>query len=578
MKGKASGIERNLVRSERAMLGWAAGGLLALALALAGCRLLPGGETAAPAPSPTVTAIAPTVSATPAPGVTAAATIIPPTSAPTVTPPAPLSYLAQPEGGPTELHLFDAAGDQLLATDRQGFASLAWSPNGRLGAAVVTSAGDKALIVIDVSARQARRTITAGPGARLAFRPAANWSRLLAQREDELWLIETAGGEPRRLTQTAGSLASWDISGDGRWALLGVEAEGHYVTSLLQTQGNQAIEISGAPHPAAEFSADGRWLALLSDGGGSALLTLRLIDLNALPADAATRIIATANSIAPAITRDGASRYFTADGSWLGLLAGAGDKLSLRLRELAGPARAEFPWPAAEQLSWMVVYPTLRRALLVSGNATASARQFRLQLLYLDQQTSVPLIDGLGEAFLLSEPDNPLAATDAVAPAGEHFLALTDVAQGASRIVLRGALRPLAVSADGSRAIVALGPAGQEQVHLLDLKTGGTVLFLGLSAGGEARAARAGFAPAGPAVWAWLWQPDGAAQLVVSPDGRSAPATVGEHVSEMAFAPGGNALAFVGEMAQGAGLYLAWPDGRGLRFLAKGRAPRWLAP
>jgi len=488
----------------------------------------------------------------------------------------PVSYLANRADGQVELHLADEVGDQVLATDADGFSTLAWSPDGRLGAAVIASASERTLIIIDISKKEARRTLTAAAGGRLAFRPAADWSRLAAQRDGEIWSVALPDGATRQVGRTAGSLAQWGISGDGAWFLAGVEAEGHYVTTLFDAAGKQGVEVSSVPHPLTEFSPDGRWLALAGQMAGESVSRLRLVDLRALPAEDAVRVVAAGSQVEPALLSTGdAPLFFTADGSWMAYLVDAGGGPRLRLRELAGDARPEFILQSNEQLRWLVVYPALRRALLVAGNVDDGARSFYLRLLYLDQQVSVPLLDGLADATLLSAPGNVLAAVDALLPDGQHYLTLVDLVKGSSRIVLRGRLRPLAVEPAGGRTLVALSLGTQEEVHLLDLKTGGTLTYMGRSVGGADRLAVGRFAPAGPAVWAWLWQPDGTAQLVLGSGAERVAQSVAARVSDALFSADGSALVFAGEAARGAGVYLLRADGTGLRFVGAGRAPRW---
>ena len=331
-------------------------------LLLAGCQARP--PVNAPVGAPAVA----TASPTPAQAAPAAA------ATPTLT--QPLSYFVRRADGQTELHLADAAGDALLATDRDGFASLRWSPDGRRGAAVVSAGSERVLLLLDVATRTAQRTLTTTAEGRLEFRAAANWSRLLARREAELWSVTVPDGTQRRL-DASDALAQWGIAGDGRWVLTGVEAEGQYATALFDLQGNQAQEINTAPHPATEFSDDGRWLALVGRAAGETTTRLHVTDLQALPAETATRVVGMGSAITPALRgQDDTLRYFTSDGSWLAYLLNANGQ-RLRLRELAGATRAEFPLQDNEQLGWLLVQPALRRGLLIAGRVGESSRSFR---------------------------------------------------------------------------------------------------------------------------------------------------------------------------------------------------------
>jgi len=489
----------------------------------------------------------------------------------------PLTYLAPRADGQIDLRLADAAGDRLLATDRDGFASLAWSPDGRLGAAVIAGDGERALLIFDIVGRTARRALSTGAGGRLEYRAAADWSRLLVRREAELWSVPLPAGEATLIVATPGPLAQWDIAGDGRWALLGVEAEGRYVTTLYDMQGGQALEISSMPHPVIEFSADGRWLALVGRAAGETTLRLHVVDLHALPAETATRVIGMGNQIQPALQSQGdALRYFTDDGSWLAYLTDSGGR-RLRLRELAGQARPDFPLEANETLGWLLVQPALRRGLLISGLAGEESANFRTRLLYLDYQISVPFLEGFSDAALISEPQSPNVAIDARLADGQRYLALVDMIKGSGRISLRGRMRPLAVDPAGARALVAINLGTMEELHMLDLRNGGAITYMGRSLGGDSRPAVGQFAPAGAAVWAQLWRADGGAGLALSTGAERVARVVAEKVTEAQFSADGAALAFVGEAGDGAGVYTIRADGTDLRYVGAGRSPRWHA-
>lgn len=570
-------------RSTCTRLRWIASlaGLFILVMLMAACDLLPAPAVDTPAPI-----MIPVVSGTPSPfPVTTGPELTP---APTPSPalsisaslPQPVSYLTAGSDDDTQLRLVDDTGDHLLAIDEEGFTTLIWSPDNRQGIVTVLFGVERALSIIDIPSRKTLRLLTGAPSGRLAFRVASDWSRIVVQRsggaENELWVVDLPAGVPRQLTLTQGVLAEWDISGDGRWVLAGIEAEGRYVTSLFDTMGTVVHEISEIPHLIAEFSTDGRWLILTGRAAGESLEKMQLFDLDSMGEEVEARIVAVGTGIRPAVKREGEiNSYFSADASWLGTVIENDNGNRVRLRELGTSERIDLNLESGESLDWLLAYPSLRRGLIATSGADNMKGLSRLRLWYPDQRVEIPLIEGVESLDLLPGWAGGTAIADAIQPDGRRLIAVVDVPNGSSHIVLRGGVWPLDLDPAGGRALVGLGQAGRSLVHLLDLNVGGTLVDVGFSLGGEDRPAAGRFAPFGPAFWAKLWRSDGATILKVNAQGAGPAITVTDGVDEVIFSPAGSSLVFAKGGTHAGGIYLVRSDGAGQRFLATGYAPRW---
>lgn len=548
-----------------------------------GLAMLGGCQPQTPAPE------SPVPSATPSPG----ATLQPvqsveaggPTPAFTPTPslrtlaevPQPVSYMAATATS-IQLRLVDAGGDWLLLEDLGGFASLKWSPDGRYGAAVTRSAGERALHIIDTSSRAITRTLSVGLSGHLDFRVAEDWSRIIALRSEgathQVWVVDVPDGSTRQLTQPGQAIAEWDISGDGNWVLIGLEAEGHYSTSVFDVARGIAYELDAGPHPVSEFSSNGRWVCLVGRPAGDTKSRLYLTDLANMEKGTVTRVTAVGESILPAVTRaEGGSSYFSENGKWLGVwVTGASPKL--RLRDLGTEQSVDLNLSSDESLDWVLLYPSLRRALVSTFDAH-QVRSSTLRLWYLEQRVEISLIEEVESLRLLPGWGSGIAVVDSIQQDGRHLVAVVDAPNGSSHIVLRGGVRPLDLDPQGARVLVALGPAGRSLVHLLDLRVGGTLLDMGFSVGGDDRPATGQFAPFGPALWARVWRTDGAPLLLVSEKSTGPARLVAEGVEDVQFAPAGTVLLFTKLQEFGGGIYVTRSDGTGTRLLANGYAPRW---
>jgi dipeptidyl aminopeptidase/acylaminoacyl peptidase len=548
-----------------------------LSLAMAGCQpaILPTSipTAAVTTPAPMVTVLAPTQEAapalpaeTPTPSVQILASL-----------PQPISYLAG--GDVTALHVMDAGNDVTLLTDEGGFASLQWSPDGRMGLAVTTLGGKRALSLIEISARSARQLFATEPSGQLEFRVAQNWSRvLMVERIDgvghRLWIVDVSDGASRQLAQTPVTFADWRISGDGGWALAGVEAEGRYSNTLFDLTNDVAYELDSTPHPVAEFSPDGRWLCLVGRAAGDTTEKMRLIDLHDMDEGPVTRVVALGDSIRPAVTRDMlTTAYFSADGQWVGALVAGASADRLRLRDLDRGENIDLDLETGTSLDWVLVYSSLRRVLVAT--ITPDLAEENLHLWYLDQRVEIPLIQGASTLALLPDWSGGVAVVDGILPDARHLIAVVDVPNGSSHIVLRGGVRALDVDPQGKRALVALGAVGRSLVHLLDLRVGGTLVDMGLSFGGEGQPATGAFAPFGQALWARVWRNAATPTLLVNAQGVGAAIPVAEGVDEVWFSPAGAMLLFTKAPASGGGIYLVQADGAGARWLAAGHSPRW---
>jgi len=550
----------------------------ALSLIACGCELMP-------APTPVVTStviVAPANTMTPAPMTTLEAVSTPPAFTPTPSTqaltvlPQPVSYFAG--GSPVELHVMDASADRTVLTDEDGFASLEWSPDGRLGLAVTRAGNEQALYLIDVLAQSARKLLIAESAEQLSFRVAHDWSRALVERSvesgHELWIVDIPGGASRQVTRTSVAFADWRISGDGMWVLAGIEAEGNFVNTLYDLSGAVAYDLESAPHPVAEFSPDGRWLCMVGRSAGDAMAKMRLLDLHNMETAPLTRVIALGERLLPAVTREGLpTSYFSLDGGWAGALVSDAGATKLRVRDLDQGENIDLSLDVGTSLDWMLVYSSLRRVLVATIDPDSGEEA--LHLWYLDQRVEIPFIEGAATLNLLPEWSNGIAVVDGVLPDGRHLISTADVPNGSNYIVLRGGVSALDLDPQGKRALVALGETGQSLVHLLDLRVGGTLVDMGFSFGGANQPARGEFAPFGQALWARVWRNETTPALMVNGTGAGQAILADQGVEEVLFSSAGTALLYTKMPAFGGGIYLVQADGTGARFLAAGWMPRW---
>lgn len=534
-------------------------GLFCLVVMLPACRL--------PAP------IRPTPTMPPAPAPTASPTV--PALAVGSALPQPVSYLADLPDGTTELHVVSAQGDVVLGSDLDGFVSLQWSPDGRYGLAAVRTPAEKALLWIDVPARSTRRLLSASPDEPLRFLIAANWNCLLAVGGDaggrRVWSVALPAGEVRPLAGPAGEVAVWAISPDGRWGLIGAEAGGRFVSNLFRLDTGEGFDMGEMPHPLVEFSPDSRWLVMVGRDAGADMDKMVLYDLGAEPPGTESRVVARAGAIRPVLPGPGKpAAFFSEDGVWLTAELRHGAEGVLRVRHLEDGRRAEMSL-GTDVLEWMTAAPGMPRGLVARSNGGA----VRLLLWYFDLSAEIPFLEDMRSIAPASRWQDGRLAVQAELMDGRMLVAFEDVPAGSSYIVLRGWMRPLAVDLAGGRVMAGLGRVGQEDVHILDVRAGGTLVYMGYSAGDEGKLARGGFAPFGPAAWALLWEVAGDSRLVLAAERRGVGAEAARNVDEVGFAPSGQWVLFTRTWSGERGIYIAGADGSGVRRLASGRDPRW---
>ncbi|MGQ9517348.1 MAG: hypothetical protein ACUVT1_08770 [Anaerolineae bacterium] len=507
--------------------------------------------------------------------------IIPPTAVPTAAPvgmaslPQPITYLSDMPDGSTQLHLMDGGQDLVLGSDLDGFVSLQWSPDGRWGLAAVRTPAEKALLWIDGPARSSRRLLSASLSEPLRFLVAASWNRLLAVGGDagrrRVWSVSLPVGEARPLAEPAGEVAVWAISPDGRWGLIGAEAGGRFVSTLFRLDTGEGFDMGDMPHPLVEFSPDSRWLAMVGREAGEDMDRMLLYDLRAEPPGAEGKVVARAGAIRPVLPGPGKpAAFFSEDSVWLTAELRQGAEGVLRVRHLEDGRRAEMSL-GTDVLEWMTAAPGMPRGLVARSNGGA----VRLLLWYFDLSVEIPFLENMHSIAPASRWQDGKLAVQAELMDGRMLVAFEDVPAGSSYIVLRGWLRPLAVDLAGGRVMAGLGRAGQEDVHILDVKAGGTLAYMGYSAGDESRPARGGFAPFGPAAWALLWDAAGDSRLVLAAERRGFGTEAARNVDEVGFAPSGQWVLFTHTWSGESGIYIAGADGSGVRRLASGGEPRW---
>lgn len=543
---------------------------LLLGLTACGAARLPGAPaTASPAVPMAIPSAAPTE--TPAPATAAAL-------------PQPISYLRDTSAGITELHLMIDETDRVLAVDQLGFASLQWSPDGRMGLAAVKTSAERALVLIDIPGASTRRLVTTVPEGVMQFRPADSWTRALVLEgvagSSRIWAVNLEDGSSTRLLESPGRPAEWQISADGRWAIIGAEAGGEY-TTLLYDLGDMpalvAYEISDIPHPVSGFSPDGRWLALAGQPEGEELARLLLYDMQGADPAGDARVIARGDAILPLSDgSDAPASFFSADGRWLTAEIRRGAESRLYLRSLDEDMRAEMPLAAGEEVAWVSIPPGMVRALVVTRGGAGMEGRERLHLWFLDLDADIPLLEGAERIILLTGWVNGVVAVQADDADGRVRLAFVDVPKGSSYIRLRGMARPLAVDIVGRRVMAGLGRGGMEDIHVLDVAVGGTAVYMGFSAGDETRLARGAFAPFGPAALAVIWREEGYSQLVVSDGSGRTALPAANNVEDAWFAPAGQWVLFTRalEGSEG-GIFVVGVNGKDMLRLAEGYAPRW---
>lgn len=513
-------------------------------------------------------------------------TIPPATAAPAAspTPPAaaegyilsqPVSYLVDRPDGATELHVISGQGDVVLGTDLDGFASLQWSPDARYGLAAVRTPAEKALLWIDVPARSSRRLLSTSLDQPLRFLVAAGWSRLLAVGGEaggrRVWSVALPGGEVRPLAVPAGEVAVWAVSPDGRWGLIGAEAGGRFASTLFRLDTGESFDMGEMPHPLVEFSPDSRWLVMVGREAGEDMDRMVLYDLQAGSPAAEGKVVARAGAIRPVLPGPGKpAGFFSDDGVWLTAELRQGAEGTLRVRHLGDGRRMEMPL-GTDVLEWMTVAPGMPRGLVARSDGSV----MRLLLWYFDLSAEIPFLENMRSIAPASRWQEGRLAVQAELTDGRMLVAFEDVPAGSSYIVLRGWMRPLAVDLAGGRVMAGLGRAGQEDVHILDVKAGGTLVYMGFSAGDETKLARGGFAPFGPAAWALLWDGTGDSRLLLAAERRGLGVEAARGIEDVWFSPSGQALLFTRTIGGESEIYIVGADGGGARRLAAGRSPRW---
>lgn len=487
----------------------------------------------------------------------------------------PVSYLVDRPDGSTELHVISGQGDAVLGADLDRFASLQWSPDARYGLAAVRTPAEKALLWIDVPARTSRRLLSASLTEPLRFLVAEGWTRLLAVGGEaggrRVWSVSLPSGDVRPLAAPAGEVAVWAISPDGRWALVGMEAGGRFASTLFRLDTGESFDMGEMPHPLVEFSPDSRWLVMVGREAGEDMDKMLLYDLEAGSPGAEGRVVARAGAVRPVLPGPGKpARFFSEDGAWLTAELRQGAEGTLRVRRLDDGRRMEMSL-GTDVLEWMAVAPGMPRGLVARSNGGV----MRLLLWYFDLSAEIPFLENMRTIAPASRWQDGRLAVQAELTDGRMLVAFEDVPAGSSYIVLRGWMRPLAVDLAGGRVMAGLGRAGQEDVHILDVKAGGTLVYMGYSAGDESRLARGGFAPFGPAAWAILWEGTGESRLMLAAERRGFGVEAARNVEDVWFAPSGQAVLFTRVVGGERGIYTAGADGGGVRRLAVGYSPRW---
>ena len=132
----------------------------------------------------------------------------------------------------------------------------------------------------------------------------------------DLYLFESAGARPRRLTTDPGLDYNGVISPDGRWVVFTSERSGNPDLYVLDLQGDAQVRplvASPAMEDAAAFSPDGRRLLFVSTRNGNAdLFAIPFRPENPAAADEATNLTRhAAGDYNPAFSPDGARIVFS---------------------------------------------------------------------------------------------------------------------------------------------------------------------------------------------------------------------------------------------------------------------------